>query len=177
MSCSVIFAMDKNGVIGNGTELPWKDDESTKWDMKHFKETTTGNIVIMGYNTAKGMKPLKNRINIVSARPSTDTISVYGIPLAANPDSCFFYASEDPETLVNALNELWPDKKVYCIGGAKLIDKFMKAGVVDEVIVTEFNKEYTGDIKFDKNLLKGWVGQYLLVPTDVNGSICKYKKA
>ena len=37
-------------------------------DMKFFKETTTGNVVVMGSNTLKsfpGGKPLKDRLNIV----------------------------------------------------------------------------------------------------------------
>ncbi len=36
--------------------------------MKFFRETTTGNVVVMGSNTLKsfpGGKPLKNRTNIV----------------------------------------------------------------------------------------------------------------
>ena len=37
-------------------------------DMKFFKETTTGNVVVMGSNTLKSFpngKPLKDRLNIV----------------------------------------------------------------------------------------------------------------
>ena len=43
-------------------------------DMKHFKETTTGNTVIMGYMTyvSLGSKPLPNRRNIlISEQPLT----------------------------------------------------------------------------------------------------------
>jgi dihydrofolate reductase len=65
------MAMDKNGTIGNGIELPWKGDVDTKWDMANFKKLTTNHIVIMGYNTYKGFnKPLKNRLNLVIGRVS-----------------------------------------------------------------------------------------------------------
>lgn len=191
---SVIFAMDKNGTIGKGSGLPWAGDPDTKWDMKHFKETTTGNIVVMGYNTAKGMKPLKNRINIVIVDPKRpckldyptvdltklnfrnevtgehETIAEHlGI---FNDQS--FYLSHDYERL-GVLGELM-NKKMFCIGGAKLISQVIKKDLANEIIVTTFDKEYDGDIKFDKSLLKGWSGQYELIPIDVNGNICVYTK-
>ena len=43
-----IMAQDKDGLVGINNDLPWKDDPETKWDMKHFKETTTGYPIIMG---------------------------------------------------------------------------------------------------------------------------------
>src|SRR5574344_1311793 len=61
-----IAAEDKTYLMGNGPDLPWKDDEGTKWDMDNFKNTTMNHPVIMGYNTFLTMKkPLKNRFNIV----------------------------------------------------------------------------------------------------------------
>ena len=66
-----IIAMDKNGLIGNGDQLPWGiGNPDTKWDMANFKSMTTNKVVIMGYNTFKGLKrPLKDRLNLVLARP------------------------------------------------------------------------------------------------------------
>lgn len=62
-----IVAVDKNGAIGKGGKLPWH--YST--DMKFFKETTTGNAVVMGRNTWLTLKkPLPNRLNIVLSRKS-----------------------------------------------------------------------------------------------------------
>lgn len=65
-----IIAMDKNGLIGNGDQLPWGiGNPDTKWDMLNFKSMTTNKVVIMGYNTFKGFKrPLKDRLNLVLAR-------------------------------------------------------------------------------------------------------------
>ena len=42
-----IVAVDRNGAIGKGGKLPWHYSA----DMKFFKETTTGNACVMGYNT------------------------------------------------------------------------------------------------------------------------------
>lgn len=60
-----IVAVDKNGAIGKGGKLPWHYSA----DMKFFKETTTGNAVVMGRNTWLTLnKPLPNRLNIVLSR-------------------------------------------------------------------------------------------------------------
>jgi dihydrofolate reductase len=60
-----IVAVDKNGAIGKGGKLPWHYSA----DMKFFKETTTGNAVVMGRKTWLTLKkPLPNRLNIVLSR-------------------------------------------------------------------------------------------------------------
>jgi dihydrofolate reductase len=63
-----IVAVDRNGAIGKGGKLPWHYSA----DMKFFKETTTGNAVVMGHKTWLGLqkRPLPNRLNIVLSRKS-----------------------------------------------------------------------------------------------------------
>ena len=62
-----IVAVDRNGAIGKGGNLPWHYSA----DMKFFKETTTGNAIVMGHNTWRSLKkPLPNRLNIVLSRKS-----------------------------------------------------------------------------------------------------------
>ncbi len=59
-----IFHADKNWGIGKDNKLMF----SLPKDMKFFRETTTGKVVVMGLNTLRsfpGGKPLKNRVNIV----------------------------------------------------------------------------------------------------------------
>lgn len=60
----LIVAVDKNWAIGKNNKLMW----SIPADMKFFRETTKGNIVIMGRKTLESFpqgQPLKNRVNIV----------------------------------------------------------------------------------------------------------------
>lgn len=60
----LIVAVDKNWAIGKNNKLMW----SIPADMKYFRETTKGNIVIMGRKTLESFpqsQPLKNRVNIV----------------------------------------------------------------------------------------------------------------
>ena len=64
---NLIVAVDKNWAIGKNNRLMW----SIPADMKFFRETTKGNIVIMGRKTLESFpqgQPLKNRVNIVITR-------------------------------------------------------------------------------------------------------------
>lgn len=60
--------MDEENGIGKNGEIPWHYPK----DMKHFKETTTGNAVIMGRKTYESLpeefRPLPDRKNIVLTR-------------------------------------------------------------------------------------------------------------
>ena len=59
-----ILSADRNWGIGNGNKLL----VSIPSDMKFFRQTTTGKVVVMGRKTLESFpngQPLKNRINIV----------------------------------------------------------------------------------------------------------------
>ncbi len=61
---NIIVAVDKNWAIGCDNRLL----VSIPSDMKFFRETTTGKVVVMGRKTLEsfpGGRPLKNRTNIV----------------------------------------------------------------------------------------------------------------
>lgn len=60
---SIICIIAKNRAIGFQNKLLYDIPE----DMKHFKETTTGHVVIMGEKTFHSMndRPLPNRVNII----------------------------------------------------------------------------------------------------------------
>lgn len=67
MKPTIIVAMDASNGIGIGNTLPWYIHE----EMKHFRETTTGNTIIMGRNTYRSIgRVLPNRRNIVLTRAS-----------------------------------------------------------------------------------------------------------
>jgi dihydrofolate reductase len=60
-----IAAMSMNRVIGIENRIPWHLPEDFKW----FKQTTTGNVVVMGRKTFEALgKPLPNRLNVVLTR-------------------------------------------------------------------------------------------------------------
>ena len=47
----MITAVDEAGGIGKDNKIPWSCSE----DLKHFKEKTLGNIVVMGYKTFESL--------------------------------------------------------------------------------------------------------------------------
>lgn len=62
---ALIAACDMDNAIGRGNDLPWHVPE----DLKYFKDTTEGHVVLMGRSTWDSIpeeyRPLKNRLNTV----------------------------------------------------------------------------------------------------------------
>ena len=131
-----ILHADREWGIGKGNSLMFRIPA----DMKFFKETTIGNVVVMGYNTLKslpGAKPLKDRINIV----------LY--PEGQKRDDC---------TVVNSVEELFSEikkfdsDKVFVIGGAMTYSTLLP--YCSEVLVTKVDAAGDADTFFenlDKN--------------------------
>ena len=63
---SLVYAISRNGIIGNDGGLPWK----VSADLKNFKAVTMGKPIIMGRKTWDSLprKPLPGRANIVVTR-------------------------------------------------------------------------------------------------------------
>ena len=113
-----IVAVDRNGAIGKGGKLPWHYSA----DMKFFKETTTGNAVVMGRKTWLSLKnPLPNRLNIVLSRQSEiephDSVLVL----------------RDIESVLSMARDLKTD--LYVIGGEQVYRSFLP--YIEKWIVTE----------------------------------------
>ncbi len=126
-----ILHADKKWGIGKNNGLMFKIPA----DMKFFKETTTGNIVVMGSNTLKsfpGGRPLKDRLNIV----------LY-------PDG------EDREDckIVRSLGELfaeikkYPPEKVFVVGGMMMYRTLLE--YCTEVLVTKVDAVGDADAFFE----------------------------
>ena len=113
-----IVAISKNHAIGRGGKLPWHYGA----DLKLFKETTTGNAVVMGANTWRSIgKPLPDRLNVVLSGSSSVT---------PPPEVMRLSEKEEVLDLARYLN-----RDVFIIGGAKTYAEF--AGDIEKWIVTE----------------------------------------
>lgn len=113
-----IVAVDKNGAIGKDGKLPWHYSA----DLKFFKETTTGNAVVMGHKTWRTLKkPLPNRLNIVLSRQSEiepqDSMTVL----------------RDVESVLAKAKDLTGD--LFVIGGEQVYRSFLP--YIQKWIVTE----------------------------------------
>ncbi len=136
---AIIVGIPENRVIGNGINLPWHIPE----DLKHFKEITTGNTVIMGFVTYKSLgKPLPNRNNIVL---NFDKIDIPGC------DVC----SSIPEAIEKAKSY---GKDIFIIGGASIYKQFIP--LVDKLYISHIKGSYEGDIYFPEYDESKWEVEY-----------------
>lgn len=68
MKVSLIVASDRNRIIGSANTIPWR----LSGDMKHFKQTTMGQVLIMGRKTFDSIgRPLPGRKTVVVTRSSS----------------------------------------------------------------------------------------------------------
>ncbi|MBP3421492.1 MAG: dihydrofolate reductase [Lachnospiraceae bacterium] len=128
---NLIVAVDKNWAIGNKNKLL----VSIPNDMKNFRKTTTGNVIIMGRKTLESFpqsQPLANRVNIV---------------LTANPNY-----KVNGATIVHSLDELmeelkqYTEQEIYVIGGESIYRQLLP--YCKKAIVTKIDEAYEADTYF-----------------------------
>ena len=133
-----IVAVDRNGAIGKDGKLPWHYSA----DMRFFKETTTGNACVMGYNTWLTLKrPLPNRLNIVLSRkadiPQQDSVVLV----------------RDVESVLSMAKDLEGD--LFVIGGEQVYRSFLP--YIEKWLVTEVPLTVEGaDTFVPENYLEGF---------------------
>ena len=120
---NIIVAVDKNWAIGYQNKLL----NSIPEDMKFFRETTTGNVVVMGRKTLERFpngRPLKNRTNVVITRQKD-----YEVPGAVVVHS----VEEALEYLKDFRSE-----NIYVIGGASIYEQMLPYCDVAHVTVMDY---------------------------------------
>lgn len=158
-----IVVVDKRWGIGKKNDLLF----SLPADMKHFREMTTGKIVVMGSNTLlsfPGGKPLKNRNNIVLW------------PGAEKRDDC---------VIVGSLGELfeavraYPKEDVFVVGGAMMYRTLLP--YCDEVIATKVDADGGAEVFFENlDELENWSQVSESEPVETNGytiRFCVYRNS
>src|SRR5688572_19479128 len=133
-----IVAVDRNGAIGKGGKLPWHYSA----DLKFFKETTTGNTVVMGHKTWLTLKkPLPNRLNIVLSRQA-EIEQQESVIVRRNVESVLAMAQDLKGDL-------------FVIGGAQIYESFLP--YIEKWIVTEVPLSVEGaDTFVPENYLEGF---------------------
>ncbi len=113
-----IVAITKNFAIGKNGKLPWHYPS----DLKFFKRTTTGNTIVMGWNTWQSIgKPLPNRLNVVLSRKGE---------IKGYPDVRVVRTKDEVIELAAT-----PHADVFIIGGAGTFATFAKE--IEKWYVTE----------------------------------------
>lgn len=152
---SLVVAMDIRGGIGYDNKIPWHNPA----DLKHFKELTTNNVIIMGNKTFKSIgKPLPKRINIVFKRcvPMDETDRKVQINHIGNLIENKGETKELTDVIyVSNLEECvtvckqFKDKKWFVIGGAQIYKIFMTNNLIYEAYITEISGKHKCDTFFD----------------------------
>jgi dihydrofolate reductase len=129
---TTIVAFSKNMVIGKDGDMPW--GRGLPADLRHFKETTSGQAVIMGSKTFQSIldsfgKPLPNRQNIVLSRSPLNLEDVTVV-----------------DSLENAYAAVESGREAYVVGGGSVYAQAMNS--VDAINATEVQAEFDGDTFF-----------------------------
>ena len=137
---SLIAAIDsKSGIAKNGS-IPWNCPE----DLRHFKDMTTGHVVIMGRKTWESLpekfRPLQNRINVVISANGllkTEHIQTYPNFVFSSIDHVIDHFSINKKQYAN--------QKLFIIGGASIYNQFFKRNLIADVHLTMINYDYACD--------------------------------
>lgn len=135
----LIVAVDSNWAIGNKGKLLVSIPE----DMKFFRGTTTGHVIVMGRKTLESFpngNPLPNRTNIVLTRDKS--FAKKGVIVV-----------HDLDELDELLKE-YKDEEVYCIGGESVYRQLLDR--CDEAFVTMIDFAYEADAYFPDLTKEGW---------------------
>ena len=124
----LICCLSQNRVIGRDGQLPWRFPA----DLKHFKEVTSGNVVVMGHKTFDSVGILANRKFVVLTRHTptshTDVRGVLWTP--------------DPEEAVS----LSKDRDVFIAGGEQVYFAFID--LAEYMMLTFLHRDVEGDTYF-----------------------------
>lgn len=138
----LIVCVDKKGGIGKNGTMPWHN----KTDLKHFKDTTFSHFCIFGRKTMEVLPKLKGR-GLFTISSSFNSGSVQKI--GNNKTSVI-----DLTKIQTVQNIAWMcGAEVFVCGGEKLYNYTLDEGLIDEIIITRLEEEYSCDTFFPLNKL------------------------
>jgi dihydrofolate reductase len=130
-----ILACDQAWGIGKDGDLPWPKNLD---DLAWFKESTTGDVVVMGRKTWESLprKPLPGRTNaIVTTQPIENALGNIVV---------------DIDGLLKILPQMTTNtQNVWIIGGARLIDGLWD--IIDEIHLSRIEGTYNCDTFLPEN--------------------------
>lgn len=140
MKISIICAISKNRVIGKDNQLIWHIPE----DLKHFKNLTQNNAILMGRKTFESIgRLLPNRLNIILTRDKS--FKCLGAVVIHEIDDVF------------NLSELQNnDKELFIIGGAEIYKQWIHRKELTRMYLTEIHETFDGDAFFPNFNLSEW---------------------
>jgi dihydrofolate reductase len=142
MKVALIVAMDSERGIGRNNDLMWHLPN----DMKFFKESTSGQIVVMGRKNYDSIperfRPLPNRENVVLTRNVDFTAE--GCLVFHSLETCLEHYKNETE------------RTVFIIGGGEIYRQALALDCVDELFITHVDKSYGADTFFTEFEANNW---------------------
>jgi dihydrofolate reductase (trimethoprim resistance protein) len=135
MRVSLIVAMDKNRVIGNNNDIPWRLPR----DWEYVKKITIGHPIVLGRKNYESIgKALSKRRKIVLTR-----------------DRHLSYEGSEMAHSVHEVLELCKDEKeIFIFGGEEIYKLFLPK--VEKMYITKIHEEFQGDTFFPEVNLEDW---------------------
>lgn len=139
MILSHVVACSENRVIGaHGDIPPWNLAE----DMKFFKDTTKGHVMIMGrktFDSFKG-KALPQRYHIVITRKPSEQ------KFTSTDSSPVVFVASLEEAIAHAkpLTAKWGEE-VFIIGGGEIYKQALEKNLTDKIYLTLVHRQFEGD--------------------------------
>jgi dihydrofolate reductase len=131
----LVVAIDEQGGIGKNNQLLWH----LPADLKHFKEITTGHLIIMGRKTYDSIgRPLPNRRNIVISRQGD--LQIEGVEVA--------------NSLSDAISLVANETKAFIIGGAEIFKQAMP--FISKIHLTIVHHSFEADTFFESPSPIAW---------------------
>ena len=157
-----IFSVDQTGGVGNRGTLPWKHHPE---DMEWFRELTVGHVVVMGRKTWDDPMmphPLPGRINVIATNNSLPRHQMVRTIRGNLPEQ------------IAGLQELWPDKNIWIIGGVNLL--MQCRDITDYAYVTHRKGSFYSDTRLDmSDYFKGFRAQSARPSSDKMLNFTTYK--
>jgi dihydrofolate reductase len=148
MKVSMIAAFDLDRGIGRDNRLLWH----LPADMKFFRDTTMGQIVVMGRKNYESIpekfRPLPGRENVVLTRNAD-----------FKAEGCTVFHS-----LTDCLNHYRTEteRTVFIIGGGQIYKEAWESGQVNEIIATRVNERFEADTHFPNVHISDWKQEKIL---------------
>ena len=134
MKTALIVAMDSDRGIGKNNDLMWHLPK----DMKFFKDTTQGQIVVMGRKNYDSIpekyRPLPNRLNVVLTR--NENFSASDCLVFHSLEKCLAHFEEETERIV------------FIIGGGEIYRMALESNILDEMYITHVHEHYDAETFF-----------------------------
>lgn len=138
MKLTHIVACAKNGTIGRDGAMPWHLPQ----DLKFFKKTTNGHIMIMGRKTHDSIgKALPGRYTIVVTRQQD--YQPEGVAVVNSLEDAYAHCTD--------LMEQWGEE-VFVVGGAEIYKQTLEK--VDKIYLTQIHRDVKGDTFYPMNALE-----------------------